>query len=94
MKHGAYALVSFSGMSTEKHDPVLKALAHIPVGEEDLSPPELVELEKLATELTSCRVVGIPHAHVHLGLEELRVGASGPMVGARGRTGESYRAPG
>lgn len=59
-------------MSTANHAPVLDALAHIPLGEEDLTPEELAELDRRAMDLASGRVVGIPHADIQLGLEELR----------------------
>jgi hypothetical protein len=59
-------------MSLANHDPVLDALAHIPPGEEDLTPEELTELDRRAAELTSGRVVGIPHSDVQNGLEGVR----------------------
>lgn len=62
----------FIRMSAANHDPVFDALAHIPVGEEDLTPEELAELDRRAADLASGRVAGIPHADVQLGLEELR----------------------
>lgn len=62
----------FIGMSTASHDPVFEALAHIPLGEEDLTSEELAELDRRAMDLASGRVVGIPHADVQFGLEELR----------------------
>jgi hypothetical protein len=63
---------TFIDMSTANHDPVLDALAHIPLGEEDLTSEELAELDRRAADLASGRVVGIPHADVQRGLEELR----------------------
>jgi hypothetical protein len=59
-------------MSTANHDPVFDALAHIPRGEEDLTLEELAELDRRAADLASGRVVGISHANVQRGLEELR----------------------
>jgi hypothetical protein len=59
-------------MSAANHDAVLDALAHIPRGEEDLTPEELAELDRRAADLATDRVVGIAHADVHRGLEELR----------------------
>jgi hypothetical protein len=59
-------------MSTANHDAVLAALAHIPLGEEDLTPEELVELDRRATDLRSGRVVGTSHADVRRGLEQLQ----------------------
>jgi len=62
-------------MSTADHDHVLDALAHIPRGEEDLTPAQLAELDRRAADLASGRVVGISHASVQRGLEELRLKA-------------------
>lgn len=59
-------------MSTANHDPVLDALAHIPRGEEDLTPEDLAELDRRAADLASGRVAGIPHPDVQHGLDALR----------------------
>jgi len=59
-------------MITANDDPILDALAHIPRGEEDLTPEELAELDRRAADLASGRVMGIPHADVQGRLEELR----------------------
>ena len=59
-------------MSTANHDAVVDALAHIPLGEEDLTPEELAELARRASDLRSGRVTGALHADVRRGLEELR----------------------
>jgi hypothetical protein len=59
-------------MSTANYDPVLDALTRIPLGEEDLTPEELAELDRRAADLASGRVVGVQHADVQRGLEELR----------------------
>ena len=59
-------------MHRTNHELVLEALAHIPLGEEDLSSEELAELDRRAAEMASGRVAGIPHADVQRGLEELR----------------------
>jgi hypothetical protein len=56
-------------------DPVLDALARAPVGEEDLTPDELDELDRRAADLASGRVVGIPHTEVQLGLAKMRQNA-------------------
>jgi hypothetical protein len=53
-------------------DPVLDALDRAPLGEEDLSPEELAEVDRRAADFASGRVVGIPHADVQRGLERLR----------------------
>jgi hypothetical protein len=54
------------------HEFVFDALAHIPLGEEDLTSEELAELDKRAAEMAPGRGVGVPHADVQRGLEELR----------------------
>ncbi|MFO0756460.1 MAG: addiction module protein [Byssovorax sp.] len=59
-------------MSRTSTPPILDALAHIPVGEEDLTPEELAELDRRAAELRSGRVSGVPHAEVSRRLEGLR----------------------
>ena len=59
-------------MSAANRDPVLDALAHIPLGEEDLTPEELSELDRRAADLASGSLIGIPHADVRRGLEEVR----------------------
>ncbi len=56
-------------MSIAHHDPFLDALAHIARGEEDLTPEEL---DGRAADLASGRVVGIRHADVQRGIEELQ----------------------
>jgi hypothetical protein len=62
----------FTGMSAANHAPVLDALAHIPRGEEDLTPEELGELDRRADELASGRVGGIRHADVQHRIDELQ----------------------
>ena len=49
-------------------DPVLDALAHAPVGDEDLTPDELAEVERRAADLASGRVAGVAHGDVQRGL--------------------------
>ncbi len=53
-------------------DPVLDALAHAPLGEEDLTPEELAEVDRRAADLASGRVVGIPHGEVQRALAAMR----------------------
>lgn len=43
-------------------DSVLEAIARAPLGEEDLTPEELAEIDRRAADLASGRVIGLSHA--------------------------------
>lgn len=58
-------------MSRTDLDDVRDALAHIPLGEEDLSAEDLAELDRRAEDLASGRVAGVRHADVQRGLDGL-----------------------
>lgn len=53
-------------------DSVFDALAHAPLGDEDLTPEELAEVDRRAADLASGRVVGVPHADVQRALAGMR----------------------